>query len=96
MSSPRTVSFRIASEKVAELDLIAKAMDRDRSYLINEAVEGYLSEQRRFAAMVEEGLEASRKEELIDDEEVGRRIESWNRNEMREKEAEQKKVGATA
>jgi hypothetical protein len=41
-------------------------------------------------------LEASRKEELIDDEEVGRRIESWNRNEMREKEAEQKKVGATA
>jgi predicted transcriptional regulator len=64
--------------------------------LINEAVEGYLSEQRRFAAMVEEGLEASRKEELIDDEEVGRRIESWNRNEMREKEAEQKKVGATA
>src|ERR1700689_1463069 len=77
MSNPRTISFRIASEKVAQLDSIAKAMDRDRSYLLNEAVETYLSEQQRFAAMVEEGLEASRKGELIDDEDVGRMIDSW-------------------
>lgn len=79
MSSPRTISFRIAPEKVAELDLIAKAMDRDRTYLLNEAVESYLSEQRRFTAMVQEGLEASRKGELIDDEEVGAMIDSWAR-----------------
>jgi predicted transcriptional regulator len=96
MTTPRTISFRIAPEKVAQLDQIAKAMDRDRSYLLNEAVESYLSEQRRFAAMVEEGLEASRKGELIDDEEVGRMIESWNRNEMREQDAERQKTGATA
>jgi predicted transcriptional regulator len=96
MTTPRTISFRIASEKVAQLDLIAKAMDRDRSYLLNEAVENYLSEQQRFAAMIEEGLEASRKGDLIDDEEVGRMIESWNRNEMREQDAEQQKAGATA
>ncbi len=79
MSSPRIISFRIAPEKVAELDGIAKALDRDRSYLLNEEVETYLSEQRRFAAMVEAGLEASRKGELIDDEEVGRMIDSWVR-----------------
>jgi predicted transcriptional regulator len=96
MPTPRTISFRIDSEKVAELDQIAKAMDRDRSYLLNEAVEGYLSEQRRFTAMVEEGLEASRKGELIDDEEVGRMIESWNRNEIGEREAEPEKVEVTA
>ncbi|HEY1209664.1 MAG TPA: ribbon-helix-helix protein, CopG family [Terracidiphilus sp.] len=96
MTTPRTISFRIAPEKVAQLDLIAKAMDRDRSYLLNEAVENYLSEQQRFAAMIEEGLEASRKGDLIDDEEVGRMIESWNRNEMREQDAEQQKAGATA
>jgi len=96
MTTPRTISFRIAPEKVAQLDLIAKAMDRDRSYLLNEAVENYLSEQQRFAAVIEEGLEASRKGDLIDDEEVGRMIESWNRNEMREQDAEQQKAGATA
>jgi len=77
MSSPRIISFRIAPEKVDELDLIAKALDRDRSYLLNEAVENYLSEQRRFAALVEEGLEASRKGKLIDHEEVGALIDSW-------------------
>ena len=66
MSIPRTISFRIDSDKVAQLDQIAKNMDRDRSYLLNEAVEDYLSEQRRFAAMVEEGLEASRRGEWSD------------------------------
>ena len=96
MSTPRIISFRIAPEKVAQLDLIAKAMDRDRSYLLNEAVESYLSEQRRFRAMVEEGLEASRKGELIDDEEVGRMIESWAHEEIAEKETELRKVRATA
>jgi predicted transcriptional regulator len=79
MSSPRIISFRIAPEKVDQLDSIAKAMDRDRSYLLNEAVENYLSEQQRFAAMVEEGLEASRKGELIDHEDVGKMIDSWAR-----------------
>ena len=96
MSTPRTISFRIAPEKVAQLDLIAKAMDRDRSYLLNESVDGYLSEQRRFAAMVEEGMEASRKGELIDDEEVGRMIESWAHDGNAEKELEQRKERATA
>jgi predicted transcriptional regulator len=77
MSTPRTISFRIAPEKVAQLDLIAKAMDRDRSYLLNEAVESYLSEQRRFAAMVEEGLEDMRSGRYFTDEEVGRMVDEW-------------------
>ena len=79
MSSPRIISFRIAPEKVAQLDLIAKAMDRDRSYLLNEAVEAYLSEQRRFIAMVEEGLEDMRSGRFYTDEEVGRMVDEWSR-----------------
>jgi len=77
MSSPRTISFRIAPEKVAQLDSIAKAMDRDRSYLLNEAVETYLSEQQRFAAMVEEGLEDFRNGRYFEDEEVERMVGEW-------------------
>src|ERR1035437_7451346 len=96
MSTPRTISFRITPEKVAQLDQIAKAMDRDRSYLLNEAVQTYLSEQQRYIAMVEEGLEASRKGELIDDEEVGRMIESWKQSGLREQKSKQQNVGATA
>jgi len=79
MSTPRTISFPIDSEKVAQLDLIAKAMDRDRSYLLNEAVGSYLSEQRRFVAMVEEGLEDLRSGRYYTDEEVGRMVDEWER-----------------
>jgi len=79
MSSPRIISFRIAPEKVAQLDSIAKAMDRDRSYLLNEAVENYLSEQQRFAAMVEEGLEDMRNGRYFEDEEVERMVGDWER-----------------
>ena len=92
MTPPRTISFRIAPEKVVELDLIAKAMDRDRSYLLNEAVEKYISEQKRFVALVEEGLEASQKGELIDDEDLGEMIDSW----VRGKAAGKKRVRARA
>ena len=92
MTTPRTISFRIAPEKVAQLDLIAKAMDRDRSYLLNEAVESYISEQKRFVAMVEEGLEASRKGEMIDDEDVSAMVDSW----ILEEEGKKKRIRARA
>ncbi|MGD0347227.1 MAG: ribbon-helix-helix domain-containing protein [Terracidiphilus sp.] len=77
MSSPRIISFRIEPERVAELDAIAKSLDRDRSHLLNEAVESYLDQQRRFAAMVKEGLCASKNGETIDDRELADRIASW-------------------
>jgi predicted transcriptional regulator len=80
MSSPRIISFRIAPEKVAELDGIAKALDRDRSYLLNEAVETYLSEQRRFAAMVGEGREDIRNGRTLSHEEVERMVDEWESN----------------
>jgi predicted transcriptional regulator len=79
MSSPRTISFRIPADKVAELDAIAKAMDRDRSYLLNEAVASYLSEQQRFIAMVNEGLEDARAGRTISHEEVERMVDEWER-----------------
>jgi predicted transcriptional regulator len=77
MTTPRTISFRIAPEKVAQLDLIAKAMDRDRSYLLNEAVENYLSEQRRFTAMVREGREDIRAGRTFTHDEVERMVGEW-------------------
>jgi predicted transcriptional regulator len=76
-SATRTISFRIAPEKVEELDQIAKSLDRDRSYLLNEAVEGYLSEQRRFATMVEEGREDILHGRSFSHEEVERMAGEW-------------------
>jgi predicted transcriptional regulator len=77
MSAPRTISFRIDSEKVAQLDEIARAMDRDRSYLLNEAVENYLSEQQRFAAMVEEGRADRKSGRTFSHEDVEAMVTQW-------------------
>jgi predicted transcriptional regulator len=77
MSAPRTISFRIDAAKVAELDELACNMDRDRSYLLNEAVQAYLSQQRRFRAMVEEGIRAADAGDLIEDDALGQQIERW-------------------
>ncbi|HEY2116354.1 MAG TPA: ribbon-helix-helix protein, CopG family [Candidatus Angelobacter sp.] len=46
MSKKQLISFQIDSDKVDALDALAKALDRDRTYLLNEAVEGYLDLQQ--------------------------------------------------
>ena len=71
----KTISFRMKGEALESLDALAATMDRDRSYLLNEAVEAYLSEQRRFIAMVEEGLEDMRTGRFYTDEEVERTVD---------------------
>jgi predicted transcriptional regulator len=73
----RTISFRIAEEKVAALDIIAKAMDRDRSYLLNEVVESYLYEQQQFATLVEQGRDDLRKGKFFSHEEVEGKVDAW-------------------
>ena len=51
-----SVTFRLDAEKRAELDAVARAMDRDRSYVLNEAVEAYLDVHRWQAVHIREGL----------------------------------------
>ena len=46
MMEKHTISFRIDGDKVDALDTLAEALDRDRSYLLNEAVASYLEVQR--------------------------------------------------
>ena len=79
MSSPRIVSFRIEPDRVAELDAIAKSLDRDRSHLLNEAVESWLDQQRRFVATINEGLRASKSGKTMADEDLDDLIGSWGK-----------------
>lgn len=43
--SIQTVSFRAPSEKIAALDRIAAGYQRDRTFLINEAIDNYVALQ---------------------------------------------------
>ena len=50
------ISVRLPASKVAALDALAASLDRDRGYLVNEAVEGYLESQRHQLEQIREGL----------------------------------------
>jgi predicted transcriptional regulator len=51
-----TLTVRIDSEIRKELDDIAKARDRDRSYIVKEALRGYLEVQKWHIKRIEKGL----------------------------------------
>ena len=54
----KTITFRAPEDKVAELDSAAAWQQRDRSFILNEAVDQYLSLQRYHLALIDEGIRA--------------------------------------
>lgn len=71
-----TVTFHTSPEVKARLDRLATITDRSKSYLTNEAVERYLTEEEAFVKDVEEGLAEAERGELIDHEVVVKYIAS--------------------
>lgn len=76
MKSPKTISFRIDSDKVATLDKIAANMRRDRSFLLNEAVDSYLEWEAEFERSVLRGIKDAREGRVVSHEVVRRRLAS--------------------
>jgi RHH-type transcriptional regulator, rel operon repressor / antitoxin RelB len=66
----QTVTFRISRKKVREPDRLAETFDRDRSLLLNEAVDQYLSMHEHHLRQIKEGLSQARAGKLLDYEEV--------------------------
>jgi len=52
----KTVSFRTNSKKMRALDALATVYDRDRSYVLNEAVDNYLDLQQYHIELIKNGL----------------------------------------
>ena len=68
MIMTKSVTFRIEEEKLQAVDHLAASMDRDRSYVLNEAVENYielrhwhLAEIRKAVAEADAGDFAERR-----------------------------------
>ncbi len=66
------VSFRAEAGKVEDLDRIAEALDRDRSYVLNEAISAYLEIYRWQVEHIKEGLRQADAGEFASDQEVAR------------------------
>jgi predicted transcriptional regulator len=80
MGTQRTVSFRLDEDKIDALDGLAESVDRDRSYLLNEAVANYLELQAYHARLVKEGLAAVKKGKTIEPAQVRKRISKLARD----------------
>jgi predicted transcriptional regulator len=52
----QTVTFRLESDKVAALDALANSLDRDRTYLLTEAVQAYLETQEWHLDEIRAGI----------------------------------------
>ncbi len=74
-----TISFRLESEKVAALDALAGAMDRDRTYLLGEAVQSYLETQQWHLREIEAGIAEADRGQVIDHRKVKAMVTKWRR-----------------
>lgn len=72
-----SITFRTSQSNRDTLDEIARTMKRDRSFVLNEAIDDYLDHYRWFKQKVEKGLAAADRGELVDHEEVMAEVEGW-------------------
>lgn len=68
------ISFRAEDATRDELDEIAASMDRDRSWVINEAITNYLELHRWQRAKIEAGIAATNAGRTLSTEEVRDRL----------------------
>lgn len=71
------ITVRVDAEKRAALDALARVTDRDRSYLVNEAIDAYLAVQGWQIAHIQESLRQADAGAFATDEEVAAAYASW-------------------
>ena len=74
-----TVTFRIDSDLKDALDAIAQGMDRDRSYVLNEAVSAYLDTHRWQIDHIKEGMRQADAGEFATEAEVAAAFRRWRK-----------------
>ncbi len=71
------VTVRLDQEKRAAVDRIAEAFQRDRSFIINEAIDAYLAVHRWHIDHIEEGLRQAEAGEFASGDEVAQAFARW-------------------
>ena len=60
-----TISARIPEELSQQLSTLARALQRNRSWVIEEALRGYIQSEQQFVEAVREGIRADDAEEVF-------------------------------
>ncbi len=70
----KTVTFRASGDKIKALDALAELQQRDRSFVLNEAVDQYLSLNEYHVSLIKEGVRQADAGLLTPHEEVRQRL----------------------
>lgn len=79
MSELKTISFRMRAKSVKTLDALADTMDRDRTHLLNEAVERYLELNEYHIKLIEKGVRAADAGDFVPDGEMKKLVARMRR-----------------
>ena len=74
-----TITFRIDGDMKAALDKLAAGMDRDRSYVLNQAVAAYLDTNRWQVGSIKEGLRQADAGEFATEAEIAAAFARWHK-----------------
>ncbi len=64
--SKDTITFRIDKGKKKAMDLLAKNLERDRSFVINEAIRAYLDINDWQLSRIAKGIEEADRGDFVD------------------------------
>jgi predicted transcriptional regulator len=76
-SPKEAVTVRLEPRKRAELDEVARALDRDRSYVITAAIDAYLEVHRWQVEHIRDGLREAEAGAFASDDEVAGAYARW-------------------
>jgi predicted transcriptional regulator len=76
----QTISFRIEPKKLDALDRLADALERDRTYLLNEAVTAYLEVQQWQIEQIQKSLKQADAGKLTRHEKAKEIAARWRRS----------------
>lgn len=75
----QTITFRLDAHRKKALDAIAAGIDRDRSYVLNEAITNYLEIHEWQLAHIKEGLRQADAGDFAKDSDVAAAFARWRK-----------------
>jgi predicted transcriptional regulator len=79
MEDKVTVSFRMSEKTKAALDRIAASMERDRSFVLNEAISEFIERQNAYSESIRRGLSEAKAGTFATETEVEEAFSAWER-----------------
>ena len=81
-----TISARVPEDIGQQVDRLAAAANRNRSWVVEEALRAYLAREVQFLEAVEKGIEAYKKGDVLDHADVVALFEERRRLEQKAKQ----------